>query len=222
MDMREEIIENIRKHNTYLESISLDELKKVYTRLELKEFYSQLHNEKIRPLAYELSQLTEEMKKEEFPDLLGVQYFPVIKKMDFLTQEEKIALDKYLARLRKNYRARSWHLVTNDKDKYMQIEEFLLQKGVIKTSFVISCPHCNDNHLSNYLTKEEKEEFEESLDKYHQEKDYKALDEIARVMDYEYCDECEEEVSVEIVEEYNYEELILMVAAPDLTLQNME
>lgn len=222
MDIREEIIENIRNLNTYLEGISLDELKKTYSRLELKEFYKQLYAERTRSLAYEISQMTDEMKKEEFPDLLGVHYFPIIKEMIFLTQEEKIALDKYLARLRKNYRASNWHLVTNDKDKYIQIQEFLLEKEIVSERFIVSCPHCNDSHLSAYLSKEQKEEFEQNLIKYHQDNDMEALSKAEQVVEYEFCDECEQLVAIDDTKKYSFEQCILMVASPDLTLENIE
>lgn len=219
MDIREEIISKVQELNSYLEGISLDELKKKYTRVELNEFVDKLRNEETRYLAYEISQLTAEMKKEEFPDLLGVHYFPVIKEMEFLTQDEKIKLDKYLARLRKGYRADNWHLVTNDNNKHIPIKDFLLEKEIVSKKFLVLCPHCNDTHISEYLTKEQMEEFKTNLKNYHNDKNDESLIAVSKIIDGNYCDECDEDYSVEDIKSYRFEEYTLMNGKPDLTLE---
>ena len=76
MNKINEILEAYTQFQAYLDTIQLDELKKQYTRKELDELKDNLREIKKRELPYELGLLTDEMRKEEHPEILGVHYFP--------------------------------------------------------------------------------------------------------------------------------------------------
>lgn len=154
MDIREQVLTKYNELNEFLSSISLDDLRKQFNRHELNEFKSNLYDAKLRSLAYEIGKLTEEMKVEEFPQLLGVHRFPILKNIDFMTEEKKIELDKELVRFRVGNYLPYLGRYTKKVDK---LEQFLLENGVIEKKYVVTCPCCGaDEWLSSSLKLEKK------------------------------------------------------------------
>lgn len=187
MKEMQEILAKFQEFNQYLESIDLDEMKKNYSRTELKAFSKQLYDLKVRSLAFEISKMTDQMKIEEFPQLLGVHRFPVIQEIDFLTDKQKIELDKFLGSFRKgNYVNGLWR-IANNSEKAKKIEQFMIEKGVFGEEFVVTCPNCSDEHISNIMTKEQKERLLELLKQEHTWERYEELEKLL----YYGCDECD-------------------------------
>lgn len=93
------IINKYQEFDSFLKGINVEDFKK-YSRAELKEFYEELRKYTFfRSLSLEVSKIMEEKKKEEYPELLEVHHYPDIKEIDFLSEEDRIKLDNYLAGL---------------------------------------------------------------------------------------------------------------------------
>ncbi|PFK01355.1 hypothetical protein COI97_15940 [Bacillus cereus] len=168
MDIRKQVLPKYKEFNEFLNSISLDDLKKEFNRHELKELESKLRGIELRSLPYEISKLTDQMKLEEFPQLLGVHRFPVLKKIDFMTEEKKVELDKKLVSFRVGNYLPYLGRYTDQKDK---LEQFLLENEVIEKKYVVTCPCCSaDEWLSSPQSLEQKNKLETLLTK--NEEDY--------------------------------------------------
>jgi hypothetical protein len=218
-----EILEAYTQFQTYLSTIQLDELKKQHTRKELDELKDNLREIKKRELPYELGMLADEMRKEEHPEILGVHYFPVIKEIDFLTEPEKVALDKMLARQRKSYflTANGWRVVTKTTAKHQPLVQFLLEKSIIKEEKVLVCPHCEDSHLTRRLSLKEVAKLESDIKAYQQATSYterESLCDTIRSCVNEYCDECDAEVDWTTRTKFHYKTFHTVAAEADRTL----
>ena len=218
-----EILEAYTQFQTYLSSIQLDELKKQCNRKELEAFTDQLRQINKRELPYELSLLTEEMKKEEYPELLGVRYFPVVKEIDFLTEPEKIALDKMLGRQKPSYffTTAMWRRVTPNTKNHEPLIHFLIDKGVIKEDKVLVCPHCEDSHLTARLSATEAEILEQNIRAYQKstsdEEKSNLYGSITAVVA-DYCDECDGEADWIKMQELCFKPFLTLAAEADRTL----
>lgn len=151
MDIREDIIAKYREFNEYLMSIDVERLKNEFSRQELNEFKSKLYNTKIRSLAYEISEVTKQMKEEEYPQLLGVHRFPLINEITFLSDKQKIELDKYLVHHNVGDFVYSLWKVVRDEKVRKQLEQWLEEKEVIEKNYAALCPECHDETISKFM-----------------------------------------------------------------------
>lgn len=163
MDIREQILAEYKAFNEFLNSISLDDLRKQFNRHELNEFTDELYKLNLRNIAYDLNQVVKQMKLEEFPQLLGVHRFPVLKGINFMTEEKKIELDKELVRYRVGNYLPYLGRYTKEVDK---LEQFLLENEVIEKKYVVTCPCCGaEEWLSSPQSLEQKSKLELLLTK---------------------------------------------------------
>ncbi|MDZ5607047.1 hypothetical protein U2I54_08040 [Bacillus pseudomycoides] len=186
MDVREQILNKYNEFNEFLMNISVDDLRKQFNRHELNMFVDELYKFKLRSLAYDINQVTKQMKLEEFPQLLGVHRFPVLKKIDFMTEEKKIELDKALVRFRVGNYLPYLGRYTDEKDK---LEQFLLENGVVEKKYIVSCPCCGaDEWLSSPLNLEKKNRVDKLLNM-SEGNYYDAEEEFEQIVDC-ICEEC--------------------------------
>lgn len=217
MTLFEEIKGKYQEFNTYLESIDLQELRKKHSREELKKLSSELYDIKIRSLAYELSKMTEEMKQEEFPQLLGVHRYPVLKEIDFLNEEEKIKLDKHLLMVRKGNYLYGLHNVTRNSEKVKMVLKFLIEKGVVEERYFALCPRCGSGHISAQLDKIQKAELDLVMkDKEHNERE----EVLEKYMEY-VCMDCDSEPNVYHLTELYYKTVHKMMVERDKSLDTV-
>lgn len=219
MSIKEEILKKYNELNEFLQGIDIETLQKEYTRSELKELQSAIYGVKLRSLAYEISEVVDKMKKEEYPELLGVHHYPGLKEIDFLSEKQKIELDKYLVKFRKgNYVSNLWR-IGNDSKLAKKIEQFLIDKGIVEKVFYVNCSRCSDNYLSKQLTETEKLELDELF------KDPSKIEERQDKLEdgtlYEYCDECSYEINFERPSLLQYAELLKLVKERDKSLDNV-
>lgn len=217
MDIREQILAKYKEFNEFLMGVSIENLRKQFNRHELNTFKGQLYDAKLRSLAYEISKTTDEMKKEEFPQLLGVHHFPIINEIDFLTGEQKIELDKELVRYRVgDYIGSFWRLV-RDESRRKQLIEWLLSKGILETKHVVICPHCCDGHASNIMTTEEKNNLDSMFMKYKEAYDEELEEKLLGILEY-VCMECDYHSEVDDYKELTYKDFYQMKTKRDSSL----
>lgn len=186
MSIKKEIIQKYNEFSDFLETVDVDRLKQEMTREELNLFKSELYKIKIRSLPYDIGKLAEEMKLEEHPELLDVHKYPELKEINFLSNDEKIELDKFLGSLMPNRHYINGLIgVVEDYRKIDDVKNFLLQKGIVERRHFLNCPKCNDNYLSRTLTDNDKLRLEQILDK----KDWDDYEELEELMHFT-CDEC--------------------------------
>lgn len=214
MDKREEILQKYQEFKRYLDSIDLEKLGQQYSRTELNALTEQLREVKIRSLGYEIGNLTKEMKKSEFPELLGIHHFPVLKEINFLSEKEKLELDKHLINFRPGHYVQTLWRVINNSEQQKELTQFLIKKGVVEERHVVICPNGCDTHLSNYLTTEERAELEELMKNSNSSNsDYnKFIEEI--------CDECFYEFEPSI-SNYKVKTYLKMIMERDKRLDNV-
>ncbi|PGM92284.1 hypothetical protein [Bacillus cereus] len=223
MDIREQVLTKYKEFNEFLDSISLDDLRKQFNRHELNEFVSVLYKFKLRSLAYDINQMTKQLKLEEFPQLLGVHRFPILREIDFMTEEKKIEFDKELVRFRVGNYLPYLGRYTDEIDK---LEQFLLENGVIEKKYVVTCPCCGaDEWLSSPLTLEQRNKLDTLLAK--SEEDYcDAEEEFESIVDC-ICEECGFSPEYYEMRKYareervNYKELLKMKMERDKSLDNV-
>lgn len=217
MDALQEILHQYREFGKYLDSIDLSELRKKYSRHELKAFTKELYEVKQRSLAYEISQITDEMKKEEYPELLGVHHFPILRQIDFLSEEKKKELDEFLVRFRKgNYVSNFWRVVKTD-ELAKQVEAFLEEHGIVERKYAVYCPHCTDSYISEFMSKEEKDTLDQLMAQPFSWDKFEKLEEKLEL----FCMDCEVDINLEKVEKFYWKEVLQMVVERDKSLDHV-
>lgn len=220
MDIREQILMKYKEFSTFLNNVDLESLKKDFTRQELNMLREEINNIPIRSLSYEISQKISEMKKEEFPQLLGVYRFPILNKMDILTETEKIELDKFLSNYRQGSFLGSLWKVIEDDEKEKQVEQWLIDHHVVEECYYLLCPDCEEAYVSVEMSKKMKEEFEYHVNEYKKTKLYGHFEEADLFIQYS-CDECEFDTHLKDyleLEEIPYKKLLRLNMKRDTSL----
>lgn len=109
----------------------------------------------------EISEIIDRKKKEEYPELLGVHHYPKIKKIDFLSEEDKISLDNYIVSIgcsRYLYKgSNAWYTLTKkwNEDIQEKVLQFLVDEGIIKRMYKMEVCHdsiiLSEEEINNYL-----------------------------------------------------------------------
>lgn len=208
----ETIKDGYKQFSKFLNTIDLSELRKIYSRKELEVLEKQLRAINIRSLPYELSELTEEMKTEEFPELLGVHNYPEIREIDFLDEEEKLELDNFLVRFRVGNYIAGFFAITHCQDKLCKIGNFLIANRIVEKSYAVCCPHCGDGYISEFIS----EDIKDALDRAITFSDYSVLEKHLSYV----CDECEIDYDIERLKELDYKSVFVLLKERDDSLDN--
>lgn len=219
----EEIISKYNEFGEFLKTVDISELKQQYTRKELITLSESIRTSDLRSLWHEIYKLTEQLKLEEFPELLGVYRFPILKEIDFMTEEEKIELDKKLVGFNVGHYLPYLGRYTNEHKK---LEQFLLENNVVEKQYVVTCPCCGGNEwLSNTLDTKTKEAFDELLTKEIVD-DCDDVEAFTNIVD-RICDECDFYPELESMRVYKaqnqlrYKELLRMNMKRNTSLDNV-
>lgn len=219
----EEIISKYNEFEEFLKTVDISELKQQYTRKELIALSESIRTSDLRSLWHEIYKLTEQLKLEEFPELLGVHHFPILKEIDFMTEEEKIELDKKLVGFNVGHYLPYLGRYTNEHKK---LEQFLLENNVVEKQYVVTCPCCGGNEwLSNTLDTQTKEAFDELLTKEIID-DCDDVEAFTNIVD-RICDECDFYPELESMRVYKtqnqlrYKELLQMNMKRNTSLDNV-
>ncbi|WCK57543.1 hypothetical protein PP175_26115 (plasmid) [Aneurinibacillus sp. Ricciae_BoGa-3] len=183
MSKQEEIIKKYEEFANYLTSVNLEELKSTMPRQVLKALHTQLYAINLRSLGYEIGQMVEAMKQEEYPELLGVHHYPDLRDIDFMSEQKKIQLDDYLVSVRKGNIVYNFWRFVKDTDK---LQSFLVEKGIIEEVYYLTCPYHNDERLTSKLTLAEFNKIKEAIQTKNQDK----IDELLDGTLLDYCDAC--------------------------------
>lgn len=198
------IIKKYQEFYSFLDEIPTEELEK-YSRSELKEFQKELQKLSYpRALPLEVDKIINEKKIKEFPELLGVHHYPIIKELTCLSDEDKINLDKHLYTIGFNRIIQKGSLTWEALTKYWTVEvqekvlQFLVEQGILKRMYRLSICHdvitLSEKEVNDYLTyfylkKNFKQLRKEELDTF-----YKLEDDL----EVQYpCMFCDEEVEVQ-------------------------
>lgn len=152
--------EQVREVN---DNVDLDEIKSKLSYKEAKELYKLIlsrSNNKAR--CEEIKKIVEDKKIEEYPQIKDVHYYPIIKNIDFLSNKEKISLDRFI---KDSYRNRRYAEDIEDLDD--RIKDFLIDNNIIEKRYIFHCDcgsfECDDkvvtqerfDKLKDYWIKEE-------------------------------------------------------------------
>jgi hypothetical protein len=223
MDIRENILAKYKEFDEFLKSVDLKELKQQFNREELSEFNKQINAVKMRNLGFEIYDLIGQMKKEEYPELLGVHHFPIIKTIAFLSEDEKLKLDKYLLNHRVGEYISGLRNVTINPVKQKMLENWFKSNGIVEEEFVVVCSNCGRGHLSNIMSRSKKEEleamFNRSKDEQNEDRyeDYERLQEIL----YAGCSDCDNYEPIEDMTELRFKSFSKMIAKRDTSLDHV-
>ena len=116
-------------------NLDLDEIRKKCTYQEVKDIYTTMkYCTSDKTIIDEVINIMNLKKEEEYPQILGVQYFPEILQFDFLNSKEQIQLDKVLREAFSNYSKRcELHHLGEEKLKA------LIDCGILEKVYVLSC-----------------------------------------------------------------------------------
>lgn len=176
----EEVLQKFEELSSYVAGIDREELKKQFTREELKAFNDKLSDIKSNSLWYDVHKIIDAKKLEEYPELLQVHNFPVLKEIDFMTEEQKIKLDERMSGFRVGESIGGISRFVSD---YRKLEKFLVEKGVAERFYYLQCS-CEEMFLSDELSEEDKVKLEVIM-----KKEYNGLTEKWTKEDKEFYDE---------------------------------
>lgn len=195
------------------DNINFQEIDEKYNYLEAKEIIKTLS------LYYtansEALEFLRNKKEKEYPLIKEVHYFPEIREITWLSEEEKIKLDKAL---KEKNRRRGLAIV----DKFMEnekTEEFLKDKNIIEKKYVLTCGcgcwDCEDRVVTEKELELYKKYWKDNTsftDEEEEDIDYGVI--------YIYC-EREGEIEITNMEEFNKHLSVIrynVIKQPDMTL----
>lgn len=192
------ILKEFENFKNYLENIDASFFDEC-SREELNTFLNTINKEE----AYQINDTSlkakvldtiNRKKVEEYPELLQVHHYPKLKEIDFLSEEDKIKLDTFLAQLGINFALRGDSAIWRDfideletKDISNKILQFLYDNKIVEKK--IRAFKCCDMFTLSKKELNKLKEYVKCLDysiKYDLEEE---------VQDYLYCGECGEEIS---------------------------
>lgn len=135
----------VRKMN---DNIDLEEVKNTLNYAEAKELYKLILScNSNSDRCEELKTIVKDKKIKEYPQILDVHYYPVIKEIDFLTDDKTILLDKIIKGAYKNAR-KSRELSKMD----FKVLKFLIDKEMIEKIYVFRCNCGSDECYDKEIT----------------------------------------------------------------------
>lgn len=200
-------------------NLDLNEVRKKCTYSEVKEIYDLMkYCTSDKSVVEEVSDIMASKKEEEYPEILGVHYFPEILELDFLSEKEQIQLDDTLRTAYSSYRKRL-DLIHLEKD----VLEALIEKGILEKEYLLSCG-CSSMECSPVRISKTK------LDKYIKYWEDSQEREMSEDEDNElnygcieipcFYDTIDEICSLEEFNDYSYKEIqYVFKKEPDLTLE---
>ena len=119
----------------------------------------------------DLTDILNQIKEKEYPQLKMAHYYPVINEMDFLDDYKKRKLDdllKYFYCMFLYTESSAWYSLRLNKEIETKVLEFLLDKKIIEPSYIIKCG-C---HLSDCEGKRISQERYEEFVNWHKNNKY--------------------------------------------------
>lgn len=156
----EQIYEFSKAFAAYLQSINVSAMKDAYTKEKLCHFQKAFAALPMRNLSRDLALLISQMKDGAHSSAASFYAFPILQKIDFLSEETKKALDNHLSRFSKGQYFSSIGRVISDSGLQKQTLTFLKKAGILEDRFIVICPRCCKSRLSAFMTLSEKEELE--------------------------------------------------------------
>lgn len=215
-DKLEVIKEKYKEFAAFLDGIAIEEIEKEYSRSDLKELSKELSNINLRSFSYEITKMIQKKKEEEYPELLGIHHYPVLKEIDFLSEEKKLELDKFLARFVVGNELSGLSRLMYSKD-LKRFEEFLIEKRIAEVKFYACCPICDSGWISKLLTIEEKKLVETLVE----DKKNEDRSEILEMYLQYCCSQCDEEPDFERIDTVNFGRLLKIVQGRDTSLDRV-
>ncbi|MCC0726741.1 hypothetical protein KGF51_10015 [Clostridioides sp. ZZV14-6045] len=103
-----------------------------YSYKEIKNIYNSIKNKNVSDKVEEIMQIK---KGIEYPQINDVHYFSEIKDIDFLSQEEKVELDRFLA---EHAIFRDYSFSFNEKTI-----DFLISNNIVERVYCLNC-YCGE------------------------------------------------------------------------------
>lgn len=221
-DILGEVLVRYEEFGKYLEGLDLSRLEETYTRDELKEYGNKINKLRLRSVSVEIGKVEKQMKEKEYPQLLGVHNYPILKEAKFLTENEKLEMDKYMSMFRVgNFLGRSG-LMRVVYDKYEKTLEWLVSKGILETQYYVRCNVCYEDNIGK-ITEDEKKLFVEAEENYRKTGEYEYYEVMDGLVD-GFCMDCDHMLD-DMLEahrmKFQYEELYKIIQGRDTSLDNV-
>ncbi|MGE7305777.1 hypothetical protein ACQKJG_18310 [Priestia megaterium] len=162
----EQILQKKQEYADFLNSVDREEFRQ-FSRKELKEFDTAMYN--IKTPMLRIPAMIQEKKEQEYPELLGVHRFPILKEIDFLSEETKVNLDSVLAKFREgNFITTTALYRVIGYAQTALVEKtlaFLLDKGYIAKNYHVLCPCCVDYPITRLMDQSQKDNLDAIIDK---------------------------------------------------------
>lgn len=137
--------------------IDLNEIEDNCSYAEVKQIYDTIkYSTADKSVVEKVINIMNNKKETEYPEVLKVHYFPEILKFDFLKEEDKIKLDRYLREAYRFYSKR--REIKNFNKKTI---EALIEAKIIEKEYMLYCT-CGSSECSPKIIKESRlKEYEE-------------------------------------------------------------
>ena len=214
IELKKKIEENRVEIEKKIKDIDFEDIDRNYNYTEAKEKMSSIGKFLLNEDC--VREFLKSKKEKEYPEILGVHYYPKIKEMHWLSEEKKIKLDKLLKISKYIYQEELLYFLQNHETL-----GFLMKNKIIKKEYVLTC-YCGDWNCDKEIISEEKYQL---YKKYWEDKD-SITDEEYEEINYGYIELpcCHENIEIGDMEEfeaYLEEERYIIIKKPDLTLDNL-
>ena len=221
MDIRVEILMKHNEFADYVNGIDYEALRKSFTRQEIEALTKMLREINTQSVTLELAKLTEEMKREEYPQLNSVHHFPIINEMSSLSQIEKEKLDEYLVMLNKGNIIYSLHLKFAPGLNNGRVENELVEKELAERVYVAKCPYSCQGNVSIFLNQVEKDAFTAEVEQYQENGDTTAGEDAIERLQSGYCHDCEESLELDDLPTITFQHNLRFIGDRDRSLDNV-
>lgn len=131
--------------------LDLDEVKNTLNYTKAKEIYQKVSysmDDKDKRILFR--KIIEDKKINEYPEILDVHYYAIIKQIDFLNNDEKVNLD---IQIKEAYNER--RNIEGLLNLEPRILDFLIKNKILEKQYIFHCD-CNDNECGDKIISQEK------------------------------------------------------------------
>lgn len=124
--------EKVREIN---DKLDLTEVESKLSYIEAKKLYKLiLSRSNDKSMCERMKKIVDDKKIKEYPEIMDVHYYPIIKDIDFLDNDEKIALDKLIKNSYRNRRCAA-DIETLNEDTI----NFLIDNDILEKRYIFHC-----------------------------------------------------------------------------------
>lgn len=193
MGLKEDILEEIGRYSNFVNGVVEEDFEQ-YTREELETLKKEIQKIYVGGFVGNINKTIKKKKEQEYPQLTRAYNYPVLNNVDFLSEQDIIRLDRFLARFARGNYLYGLQNSGIDRTKQQQTIEWLEKNKIIERFVAVVCTECSDGNVTEYFEENELGNFYAGIRNQDEDSEENKYVELVRT-----CDNCWEDVDLESI-----------------------